>query len=83
MGSDSGAARHKLHNYETTKLHNSLASGDGGDDGNRITVVERGGFFVQVAHVFVVDVDVDEGAELAVIVIEMTLQVGMLADRAR
>src|SRR5208282_3762132 len=47
-----------------------------------ITVRDRGGFFLQVAHVFVVDVDVDERAQLALLGIEVALQVGMLRDQA-
>ena len=37
---------------------------------------------MEVADVFVVQVHVDEGAELAVVVIEVTAQVGVLGDES-
>src|ERR1019366_8161182 len=63
--------------------HNATAAGNRRHNGNGITVFQHGGFFFQVAHVFVVDVDVDERAQFAVLGIEMALQIGMLRNQAR
>src|SRR5262249_37442098 len=57
------------------------ASGDGGHDGDVITVFEGGSVFLEITHVLVVDIDIHKGAEFAVLCIEMTPQVGMLADQ--
>ena len=42
--------------------------------------LQCGRFLLEVADVFVVDVKIDEGAQFAVIGVEMLLQVGMLGD---
>src|SRR5215468_10664815 len=50
----------------------TTAAGDGGDDGEFVGCGDGGGFFGgEVAEVFVVKVDVDEGAELALVVEEL------------
>src|SRR5579864_6016637 len=41
------------------------ASSNGRHNGNVITFLQRGGFFVQVANVFVIYIQVDEGAKFA------------------
>jgi hypothetical protein len=58
----------------------SPASRDGRHNGNTITVFHRGGFLLEIANVLIVQVDVDEGAQLPVVGIKMTAQVGMLGD---
>ena len=62
--------------------HNAAAAGNRRHNGNGITVFKHRGFFLQVAHVFVIDIDVHEGAQFALAVIEMALQVGMPRDQA-
>src|SRR5947209_17013282 len=48
---------------------------DGGDDGEFVFVGGGGGFLVgQVANVFVVEVDVDEGAELTLRGVQVPLE---------
>jgi len=47
-----------------------------------ITVFEHGGFLLEVAHVLVIDVDVYERAQLAVLSVKVALQVGMPRDQA-
>src|ERR1700686_1214 len=61
--------------------HNS-AAGNRRHDGNGITVLKHGGFFLEVAHVFVIDVDVHERPQLAVVSIKVALQIGMPRDQA-
>ena len=56
------------------------AAGDGGDDGECIGRLGGGGlFFREVADVFIVQVEVDEGAELAVVREEVALELGVRA----
>jgi hypothetical protein len=54
-------------------------AGDGGDDGE-LVICGNGSrfFFRKIAEVFVVEVDVDEGAELAIVAEELLLQRGVL-----
>src|ERR1700687_2003117 len=59
------------------------ASRDGRHNGNTITVLHRRGFLLEIADVLVVKVDIDESAQLPVIRIKMTAQVGMLGDQVR
>src|ERR1700722_15909770 len=54
------------------------ASGDGGDDADGVAVFGWGGFFREVTDVFVVDVDVDETAQLAVFGEEVLTQIAEL-----
>ena len=54
------------------------ASGDGRHDGNVITFLQRGRFFVQVANIFVVYIEVDKGAKFALLGVKVLAQVGML-----
>src|SRR5207247_5985983 len=49
------------------------------DDADRVARCNRRLLFLQVADVFVVDVDVDEAAQLPLIVVEMRLQSRVLA----
>src|ERR1041385_3417430 len=57
------------------------ASGDGRHYGNSITVLHRSGFLLQVTDVFVIHINVDEGAKFTVIGIQMAAQVRMLGDQ--
>src|SRR5262249_3707388 len=57
------------------------AAGYRRDDADLVLLFDRGVFFLQVADVFVVDVDVDEAAQLAVGVEEMFPQIGKLRDQ--
>ena len=56
--------------YEKTRTQRlgclSGSAGDGGDEHDLVAVLEGVGFAAEEADVFVVDVDVDEAAELAV-----------------
>ena len=75
-----------VQNYPITKFPNysiALPSCNRGHYGNVITVFYGGGVLLQIADVFIVQVDIDESAELAVVVIEMTSQVGVLGDKSR
>src|SRR5688500_20324159 len=57
----------------------SAASGDGGHDGDDVGVLERGLLAFEEADVLLVDVDVDEAAELPAVVDEPLLEPGELA----
>ena len=54
------------------------ASGDGWHDRNTITVFDRRGFFLQVANVFVIEVDIHKGTQFAFVRIKMPAQLRML-----
>src|SRR5260370_21507261 len=54
------------------------ASGDGGDDRYRIAFLGGSILFLQIANILVIYVHVDEGAQLAVIGVEMAAQVAIL-----
>ena len=54
------------------------AAGNGRDDADHVTVLERGALLLQVPDVIVVDVDVDEVAQLAIVAVQMSLQLAML-----
>src|SRR4029077_2626411 len=58
----------------------STAPSDGGHDGNGITVADHSGLFLQVTDVFVVEVDIHEGAQFTVFGVEVAAQVGVLGD---
>src|SRR5882757_3487428 len=47
------------------RRHYGLAAGDGGDDADFVAVLERGLAVLEEANVLLVDVDVDEAANLA------------------
>ncbi len=57
------------------------ASGDRRHDGDIITILHRRSIFLQVTDVFVVEIDVDESAQFAIIGIEMAAQIGMLGHQ--
>src|SRR5271154_6845184 len=54
-------------------MPNSLlaAAGDGGDEHDLVAVLEGVGFAAEEADVFVVDVDVNEAAELSVVAFDL------------
>ncbi len=56
------------------------APGDGRHDGNVITVFQGRRFLLQVADVFVVEIEVNEGAQFALVGVEVLAQVGMQRD---
>src|SRR5438270_7412441 len=60
----------------------SAASSNGRHYGNTIIILQRGRFLLQVADVFVVEVNVHKGAQLAVLGVEMAAQVGMPGNQA-
>ncbi len=51
------------------------ATGDARDDRHGVAILHRGGVLFQIADVFVVQIDVDEAAQLAFIVEELTAQI--------
>ncbi len=57
------------------------AARDRRDDADRVARVDRRLLLLQVADVFVVDVDVDEAAQLAFSVVQMRLEAGVPADQ--
>src|SRR5262245_872527 len=57
------------------------AAGYRRDDADLVLLFDRGVFFLQVADVFVVDVDVDEAAQLAAGVEEVFPQIGKLSGQ--
>src|SRR5579871_2308648 len=63
---------------ESTTTGRSAAAGDGGDDADGVAVFGGSGFLREVANVFVVDVDIDEAAELTVFSEEVLLQIAKL-----
>src|SRR3990172_3800835 len=58
----------------------SRAAGDGGDDAHHIRLLHRCALFLQVADVLVVQINVDEAAQLAVVGVEVPAQVAVLGD---
>ena len=70
-------------NRKSSDLQSSSASSDRRHYGNGITVFDRGGFFLQVADVFVIEVDIDESAQFAIVGVEMPTQVGMPRHETR
>src|SRR3954471_20410076 len=56
------------------------ASGDRGDDAQLVAVLDGGLHAVEVADVLVVEVDVDELADLVALVVEAGLDAGVLGD---
>src|SRR5579864_7983464 len=62
----------------TTTAGGSAAAGDGGDDADGVAVFGGSGFFREVTDVFVVDVDIDETAELSLFGEEVLLQIAEL-----
>jgi len=67
---------------ENIKFAILTASGDRRHDGNTITVLHRGGFFLQIAHIFVVEINIDKGAEFALVSVKMATEIRMLRDQA-
>ena len=59
------------------------SSRDGRDDADCVARSNGRLFFLQIADVLVVDVDVDEAAELALLVVKMRLQPGVLRRQVR
>jgi hypothetical protein len=54
-------------------------TGNRRDDGEFVGCSDRGGFFFgKITKIFVVEIDVDEGAELALVAEELLLQIGIL-----
>ena len=54
------------------------ASRDRWDDGNAVTVLERGRFLLHVTDVFIVEVDIHKGTQLAVVSVKVPAKIGML-----
>src|ERR1700743_981920 len=63
---------------ESTTTAGRSAAGDGGDDADGVAVFGGSCFLVEVTDVFVVDVDIDEAAQLAVFGEEVLLQIAEL-----
>ncbi len=59
------------------------AARDRRDDAHRVAGLHRRLLLLQIPDVFVVDVDVDEAAQLALIVVEMRFQPGVLRRQVR
>jgi hypothetical protein len=61
------------------------AASDGGHDGEAVVFVHRGAFLVQIADVFVVQINVHKGTQFALISIQVTPQIrvrrGQLRER--
>ena len=62
--------------------HSSPASGNRRHNRNSITVVDRSGFFLQVADVLVIQVNIHKRTEFAVVGVKMTAQVRMLGNQS-
>ena len=58
------------------RRHYGLAAGDGGDDADLVAVFERGLAVLEETDVLLVDVDVDEAADLAFFIDEAFLDSG-------
>jgi hypothetical protein len=52
-------------------LELGCSAGDGGDEHDLIAILEGVGFATEEADVFVVDVDIDEAAQLAGFVLDL------------
>jgi len=49
---------------------------------NTITILDRGRFFLQVAHVVVIEVDIHKGPQFAFLGIKVAVQVWMFSSQA-
>jgi hypothetical protein len=67
-------------NYPITKFPNLLPSRYRRHYRNVITVANGGRLLLQVANVFVIQVNIDERAQLAVFSVEMAPEIGMIGD---
>src|SRR5205085_12625889 len=56
----------------------SAATGDRGHDGDAVAGLDGGVLLLQMTDIFVVHVDVDEGAQCAIAAIEVAANIGML-----
>jgi hypothetical protein len=65
------------------KLRSTTPSSNGWHYRDIITVVYRRGIFLKVTNVFIVQVHVHEGAQLAIFGVKLTAQVGMLGYQVR
>src|SRR5579871_1697549 len=63
---------------ESTTTGESATAGDGGDDADGVAVFGGSGLFGEVANVFVVDVDIDEAAQLSIFGEEVLAQIAEL-----
>jgi hypothetical protein len=61
---------------DATLLLAFRATGDRGDEENTIAFLERAGFAAEEADVFFVEIDVEELADLAVIVADVASEIG-------
>src|SRR5258708_34378780 len=62
--------------------NHTAAAGNRRHDRKGITVFKHGGFFLEVAHVLFVDIDVHEGEQLALVSIKGSLQFEMPRTQA-
>ena len=58
------------------------AAGDRWNDADQITVLDGGVVFIEITDVFIVEIHIDEAAQLTVVAKEMILEVGVLVDEA-
>ena len=59
-----------------------VAAGDGGHDAHHVTFLHRGPVFLQIADILVVDIDVDEVADLPLLVQQVWLELGKMTDQS-
>jgi hypothetical protein len=57
------------------------SSGDGRNNCNRVGLLDQGSVLAQIANIFIVQINIHEGAEFAVLRIEMLAQIGMLSGK--
>src|SRR5262249_32665109 len=62
--------------------YSRTSAGDGGDDAHDVAVLRRRVLSLQITNVFVVDVDVDEAAQLAVFREQVLAQIGKFLSQA-
>src|SRR5690348_13514502 len=73
----------RLSVHSTGTTTGAGAAGDGGYNGEAVVIVHRGVFLMQVADVLVVEIKVDEGAQLALISIQVASQVRVLGGESQ
>jgi hypothetical protein len=69
---------HSIHRRETNRVLSSACNR--GNDGDGIGFLDRSRVLAQVANVLIVQIDIDEGSQLAVFGEQMLAQIGMLGN---
>src|SRR5579884_3184099 len=75
--------RLKLPNYQISQLRNRRSSRYRRHNRNIVPIGNGGCFLLKISHIFIVQIDIHEGAQLALVGIKMPAQIWMRGDEAR